>query len=446
MSGVVIFVDDETHVRLSSKQTLELAGFEVLDFDSAQPALTHLARDWSGILISDVRMPRMDGLSLLKYTQEIDPDLPVVLITGHGDIAMAVEAMRNGAYDFIEKPCAGEILVDVVKRAVEKRLLVLENRSLRSELEARQSASPLIGKSPAMERLRKTIGNLAEADADVLIFGETGAGKELVARCLHEHGPRAQQPFVAINCGAIPETIIESELFGHEQGAFTGAQQRRVGKFEYANGGTIFLDEIESMPLYLQVKLLRVLQERRIERLGSNQTIELNMRVLAATKADIKTLIEEDKFRADLFYRLNVVTVHIPPLRERLEDIPLLFHSFLLRACARYQRKLPTPSTEQIRALMLHDWPGNVRELQNAAERLVLGIADQDLDLSALTGEHTGSVSLTEHLDAYEKCLISQELSHQKGNINATYSALGIGRKTLYDKMRKHHLNGNDFR
>jgi two-component system C4-dicarboxylate transport response regulator DctD len=446
----VIVADDEEHVRRAMQQTLELAGFEAHACATAGEVLQWLSREWAGVVVTDVRMPGMDGLVLLRHALEIDPELPVVLVTGHGDIAMAVDAMQGGAYDFIEKPCPAGKLTDVVRRALEKRSLVLENRVLRRELNAQQELEALlIGRSAGMERLHKMIRNLAEIDVDVLIMGETGTGKELVARCLHEQSPRAYKPRVAVNCGALPDTLIESELFGHEPGAFTGAHRRRIGKFEYANGGTVFLDEIESMPLHLQVKLLRVLQERVIERLGSNEPIPLDVRVFAATKADLKQEVQERKFREDLLYRLNVVTVPISPLRERVEDIPLLFQHFLLRACARFGRKVPLLDSRQIERLMAHQWPGNVRELQNAADRFALECGGGEPELFGLLEDASAAgrpLNLPQRLEAYEKTLIERELIKQQGNLTATYMTLGLGRKTLYEKMRKYQLDAGDYR
>jgi two-component system, NtrC family, C4-dicarboxylate transport response regulator DctD len=447
--GPVIFVDDEQHVRRAAEQTLELAGYDVQSFDRAEQALTRISRAWPGVLVTDVKMPRMDGLTLLRRAIEVDSQVPVVLVTGHGDVSMAVQAMRDGAYDFIEKPFPAELLVDVVRRAMEKRALVLENRALRSELDGREGPeSMIIGKTVVVERLRRAIASIADTDADVLIFGETGTGKELVARCLHESSRRREKPFVAINCGAVPETIIENELFGHEPGAFTGANQRRVGKFEHSSGGTFFLDEIESMPPFLQVKLLRVLQERVIERLGSNESVNLDLRVIAATKKDLREACNEGEFREDLYYRLNVATLVIPPLRERREDIGLLFQHFLMKSCARYGREIPMVQSETLRELIAHTWPGNVRELQNVAERLVLGL-DQQFAFGLMDGAEVPqperNLTLPEQVECFEKCVIEQELLHQLGNIKATYEALGLPRKTLYDKMRKFGLNRSDY-
>ncbi len=310
----VFVVDDEKHLRITVAQTLSLAGHNPKSFDNAEHALHQLFPDWDGVVISDIRMPGMDGLAFMREALKIDRDIPVILISGHGDISMAVNAIREGAYDFLEKPFSNELLLDVVKRAQEKRRLTLENRQLRQDLEVNSIPGPrIIGKTRNMQQLLRMVSQIATLQADVLLFGETGAGKDQIARFLHEHSSRQGKNFVAINCGAVPESIIESELFGHESGAFTGAQKRRIGKFEHANGGTLFLDEIESMPLSLQVKLLRVLQERCIERLGSNELIPLDIRVIAATKVDLKQAAEAGNFREDLYYRLNVVTLEIPP-------------------------------------------------------------------------------------------------------------------------------------
>ncbi len=445
----VIFIDDEKHIRIANAQTLELAGFQVHAFERAEAALPLISHDWPGIVVSDMKMPGMSGMEFLQQAHAIDHDLPVILITGHGDIAMAVQAIRKGAYDFIEKPFAADQLVETVRRALDKRALTLENRSLRQELQAQSAPGPrIIGGTPAMQRLRATIAQLADTDADVLIHGETGTGKELVARSLHEHSRRAQHNFVAVNCGAVPENLIESELFGHEPGAFTGAKGRRVGRFEHANHGTLFLDEIESMPMAVQIHLLRVLQERAVERLGSNELVPLNLRVVAATKVDLKEASERNEFRDDLYYRLNVVTMEIPPLRDRREDIPLLFHHFLLVAGARYEREVPLPNADQIRVLLTHSWPGNVRELRNIAERYVLLGENVGYDLEQLMSGATAETAITlpQQVDCFEKSLIKQQLELQKGNLKKTMQALGIPRKTLYDKMKKYGLDKSHYK
>ncbi|MCU7845231.1 MAG: sigma-54 dependent transcriptional regulator [Candidatus Thiodiazotropha sp. (ex Monitilora ramsayi)] len=445
----VIFIDDEKHIRIANAQTLELAGYQVHALDRAETALPLLSHDWPGVVVSDLKMPGMDGMEFLQEARAVDHDLPVILITGHGDIALAVKAIQQGAYDFIEKPFPAEQLVETVKRALDKRALTLENRSLRLELEAQSAPGPrIIGQTPSIQRLRSTIAQVADTDADVLIFGETGTGKELVARSLHEHSRRRAHNFVAVNCGAVPENLIESELFGHEPGAFTGAKGRRIGRFEHANQGTLFLDEIESMPLQVQIHLLRVLQERVVERLGSNELVPLNLRVVAATKIDLKGAGERGEFREDLYYRLNVVTIEIPPLRDRREDIPLLFHHFLLLAGARYEREVPPPDGDRIRALMTHPWPGNVRELRNIAERYVLLGENVGYDLDQLLQGEVAETAITlpQQVDCFEKSLIKQQLELQKGNLKNTMEALGVPRKTLYDKMRKYGLDKSHYK
>lgn len=445
----VIFIDDEEHIRSVNSQTLELMGYDVTPLETAESALPLLTREWEGVVVTDIRLPGNSGLEFLAQVKKLDADIPVILITGHGDIAMAVQAMRDGAYDFIEKPFAAERLIDSVRRGVEKRALTLENRSLRQQVKSQNVVGPrLIGHTSAMARLRSTISQIASTQADVLVNGETGTGKEMVARLLHEHGSRSDKNFVAVNCGAVPDSLIESELFGHEAGAFTGARQRRIGKFEHANGGTLFLDEIESMPMSVQVHLLRVLQERQIERLGSNQLIPLDLRIVAASKVDLKDASAKGEFREDLYYRLNVVTLDLPPLRERREDIPLLFHHFLLVASQRYTREVPLPDSDEIRVLLTHDWPGNVRELRNIAERYVLLGEAMNYELESIMHNRDGvaAITLPQQVDCFEKALIEQELKRHSGCIKDAMEALGIPRKTLSDKMRKYGLDKKNYK
>ena len=444
-NGQVIVIDNDPHVCKAAGQALSLAGYKVTCCHSGDEATGPLSSGQIDVVVCDVKMPGMDGFALLKYVASLDSDLPVILITGHGDVSMAVEAMRQGAYDFIEKPLSSSRLIDVVGRAMEKRRLILDNRSLRAEVQRQDGLeSVILGRSPRIEDLRRTILNVADTDTDVLIIGETGTGKELVARCLHEQSRRQGKRFVAINCGAMPESIIENELFGHEPGAYTGADRLHIGKFELADGGTLFLDEIESMPLALQVRLLRVLQERSIDRLGGGDPIPLNLRVIAASKENLLQLSEQGSFRTDLYYRLNVVTIHIPPLRQRLEDIPLLFTHFLLKAAKRLERLPPELSPALREKLMRHTWPGNVRELQNVAERTVLGLPNQCEELEPHQ-ETTNSPSLREQLAAFEKCILEQELLLNKGSISQTCASLDLPRKTLYYKLKKHGLRRKDF-
>ena len=445
----VLFIDDEPHIRLANRQTLELADFEVTCLATAEEALSFLVDEWPGIIICDIRLPGIDGIRFLERVRRVDLDLPVIIITGHGDVSTAVRAMRKGAYDFIEKPYAPERLVKTVQRALEKRALTLENRHLRTELEAHSAPGPrIIGKTRQIKQLRATIAQLADTGADILVMGETGTGKELVARSLHEHSSRRSKNFVAINCGAVPESMIEDELFGHEAGSFTGAETMRIGKFEHAAGGTLFLDEIETMPLQIQVRLLRVLQERSLERLGSNTVIPLDFRVVAATKIDLRQAADRGEFREDLYYRLNVVTLEIPPLRKRRDDIPLLFHHFLLVAGHRYQREVPLPAKGQMNVLMSYNWPGNVRELRNLAERYVLLGSQFDHSLERmLSGQDSAEITgLAKQVECFERGLIEQALAANRGSIKDTMAALSLARKTLYDKMRKYNLDKSDYK
>jgi two-component system C4-dicarboxylate transport response regulator DctD len=438
---VIHLVDDDADLRHALRQSLELEGLDVICHAAASDVPDLPLRSLYGVIVSDIRMPGMDGLALMRKVLAVDPTLPVVLITGHGDVQLAVEAMRAGAYDFIEKPFPASRLFSVVERALEKRRLVLENRSLRSALDGGDDlSSRLVGRNPVIHKLRAQISAVAETDADVLITGETGAGKEVVARALHDFGPRSKANFVAINCAALPADIFESELFGHEAGAFTGAQKLRVGKMEHANGGTIFLDEIESMPLDLQAKLLRAIEGRSIERLGSNRQVPLDVRFVAATKADLS---KNPAFRTDLYYRLNVITLEIPSLRERKDDVPHLFFHLAREARARYRREIPEITPQIEAGLLAHDWPGNVRELRNVADRFVLGMWSGFEQAREATTE-TGSGSLSQRMDAFERAVIAAEIARNGGVLKPTYENLGISRKGLYEKMRRLKISGDD--
>ncbi|MBK8176858.1 MAG: sigma-54-dependent Fis family transcriptional regulator [Rhodospirillales bacterium] len=440
----VILIEDDPAVRFGVVQALELADLTVEQFESADAAFPHIHPHLPGVIVSDVRMRGMSGLELLDRAIAIDADLPVILVTGHGDIAMAVQAMRRGAYDFLEKPFASERLVSTVQRALEKRSLTFEVQDLRRKLDDREGiGSVLVGASPEMERIRRTILGLAEAVPDVLICGETGSGKELVAQCLHRFSRRRDANFVALNCGGLPETTIDSELFGHEVGAFTGAVKRRVGKMEHAAGGTVFLDEIESMPLVIQVKMLRAIQERSVERLGSNVVIDVDVRFIAATKVDLEELSDDGRFRRDLYYRVNVVRIDLPPLRERRDDIPLLFEHFVLQAATRYCRQAPVVSSEMTRKLIAHPWPGNIRELRNVADRYVLGVLGRPF---AGDDEIEPPRSLADQVDAFERMLLVEQLRRDQGNVTAASEALALPKKTLYDKIKKHGIPLDGFR
>jgi two-component system C4-dicarboxylate transport response regulator DctD len=441
----IFLIDDDRDLLRATKQTLELAGFSVSAFSAAGDALAALTPDFPGVVVSDIRMPHIDGLQLFGRVRKRDEDLPVILITGHGDIPMAVKAMQDGVYDFITKPFATDRLIQSVRRAAEKRRLVLENRALRKATEQVRDDLPLIGQTPAMERLRHTLRQIADTDVDVLVTGETGSGKEVVASLLHQWSRRASGNFVALNCGALPETVIESELFGHEPGAFTGAQKKRIGRIEHASGGTLFLDEIESMPPSTQVQMLRVLEMREVTPLGTNDVRPVDLRVVAAAKVDLGDPTQRGDFREDLYYRLNVVTISIPPLRERRDDIPLLFGYFAERAAKRFKRDVPAASASIHHHLRDHSWPGNVRELSHFAERFVLGVEQIASGPPAPIPDQGESMPLPERLERYEARIIREALDANNGDVRRTITDLGIPRKTFYDKLQRHGIVRADF-
>jgi two-component system, NtrC family, C4-dicarboxylate transport response regulator DctD len=437
----VLLIEDDPIVMLGAEQALQLVDIAVEKADSVEAALAQIDKSCPAAILSDVCLPDEDGFALLQRMRARDGEVPVILMTGHGDISMAVDAMRQGAYDFLEKPFASERLVEVVRRALEKRRLVLENRRLQA-LVASQQAFGLVGETPGMVEVRRRIAALAPTQVDILVRGETGTGKEVVARAIHEASGRSG-PFVAINCGALPEAIFESEMFGHEAGAFTGAARKRVGKLEYARGGTVFLDEIESLPMTQQVKLLRVLQERSIERLGGNQTTRIDCRFIAAAKADLKALSDSGDFRADLYYRLHVANIELAPLRERREDIPLLMAHCVHLSAERYKTAPPNLSAAQMARWLAHPWPGNVRELKNVADRLCLGL---EADAPTTDASMAPPPTLGQQMDGFEKQLLAHALSSCQGQVAQAAEQLKIPRKTMYDKLARHQLDPASFR
>lgn len=438
---LILYVDDEEDLRRAACQTLELAELPVKPFAQAETALANISRNFSGILITDIRMAGMDGLVLMRRALEIDPEFPVILVTGHGDVDLAVNSMREGAYDFLEKPYDPVRLVETARRALEKRRLTLENRALRNQVGGRDTIEArLAGRSSEMVTIRQKIRTVAETSADVLIVGDTGTGKEVAARALHRASARAEKPFVAINCAALPENLLESELFGHEAGAFPGAARARFGKFEHARGGTIFLDEIDSLSQPMQAKLLHAVQNREVTRLGSNDPVHLDVRFIAASKADLEDAAARGAFRSDLLYRLNVVTLRLPDLSERREDIPRLFVQLIEEAATRYKRPVPSVPGAVLNAISVRDWPGNVRELRNAADRFVLGL---DLDIGV--AKTKAGMTLAEQMADHERSLIAAAMTSQGGRLKDTYEALGLSRRALYEKMQKHGLARGDF-
>lgn len=452
----IMVVDDDRYLLMAIGQTLELNGYDVSTFTSPLEALDRLGEGEYAAVISDIKMPTMDGLQFLAHIKAADKELPVIMITGHGDIALAVTAIQSGAYDFLQKPVDEDVLLACLVRAMEKRQLVLENRRLSISLaEQREDLTRfygLIGNHPAMHRLYDIIKAVAAETDPVMIYGETGTGKELVARAIHEIGSRADQPFVAVNMGAMPAEMMESELFGYVKGAFTGAMQRKIGKFEYAGDGTLFLDEICSLPFSLQSKLLRVLEEKAITPLGSNTAIPVKARIVAATNKDLEQEIAKDTFRQDLYFRLNVLPIRIQPLRERKEDIPLLVE-FFRQEYSYGKMQAPAPfDAAIIKEITENPWPGNVRELRNHVRRLcILGSPEKvsstepEGKRQQIRAEDT-QMPLKEYMDRTEKEYILGCLQKNKGQVAPTYGELGISRKSFYDKINKFSIDLNMFR
>lgn len=429
----VVVVEDDDAMRSAVSQWLRLAGYDVTALATVSAALETIGPFFPGVVVTDLRLSASSGLELLADIVARDPDLPVLIMSAYGDIAQAVEAMRLGAYDFLEKPFDPERLVDMIGRACDKRTLSLQVRSLQRELDGGGIETRILGNSEAIHKVRRQILDVASTPVNVVIYGETGTGKELVARSIHDFSGRRSAPYVAVNCGAIPETLFENELFGSEQGSFTGAAKRRIGRLEYANGGTVFLDEIESMPLSMQVKLLRAIQEKTIERLGSNDPLVTDFRTIAASKVD---LARSANFRSDLYYRIGVAEIRLPPLRERQDDILFLFENFIGDIAKGYGRQLRRPSESVFRALLSKSWPGNVRELHNAAERYVLG-----LPMENYAEEPEKGRSLAERTEEFERSVIQRSLIAANGNISAVMAELNLPRRTLNEKMTRYGID-----
>ncbi len=433
----VLLIEDDAPLRAGVAASLRLDEAEVHDFDRAETALHWLHANQCDLVLCDLRLPGIDGMAMLAASRQHDPDLPVVLMTGHGDVPSAVRAIRLGAYDFIEKPFGPERLHNLVRRAAQQVQLARENRGLRSRLaDGAALSAVLCGDSAPMRTLRALVLRIAPTPVDVLVQGETGTGKELVARALHDFSERSG-PFVPVNCAALPETLIENELFGHESGAFSGAVRARVGRIEHASGGTLFLDEIEAMPAALQAKLLRVLQGREVQRLGSNELRPVDLRVVAASNRPLSALVDEGIFRADLFYRLDVASVSLPALRERREDIAPLFEYFCRGAMLRFQLAPDAPLPPLPDRLLLHAWPGNVRELKSAAERQMLGLPP--LADEAVAAPHSRSLQAT--LASLEALLIDDAMRRSNGRIDLVCDALELSQASLYRKLKQHGLS-----
>ncbi|MFK8080441.1 MAG: sigma-54-dependent transcriptional regulator [Granulosicoccus sp.] len=431
----VVLVDDERAMRESISQWLSLADCKVESFSTSQEALTQVNDKFDGVVVTDLRMPTVDGMGVLRAVMEIDRDIPVVLITGHGDVNSAVDAMQHGAYDFIEKPFQPERLLSTVKRAGEKRELVLQNRQLLQRAESGRSIEErLLGECASVRAIRQNIANFADVDVDVLIIGETGTGKEVVAHALHDFSTRKNSSFKAVDCGAIPQHLIEQALFGSSDNS------NCAGPFEQAEGGTVFLDEVTNMPAEQQIKLLRVLEQREVQRIGESTTRELNIRVLSAANASLDKHVSAGEFRNDLLFRLNTLEIRLPPLRERDDDCILLFEHFASRASANYQREVPAIGSHDITALRAHDWPGNVREVKNVAERFVLYQVEPVSNLIHLTRTSLKRTGFAQQVQAFEKSIIEYALNHCNGNISDSADYLGLPRRTLSDKLNKYDI------
>ena len=428
----VALIDDDDAFRSALAERLELEGLAVTAFGSAEAALKVVNDRFDGVVVTDLRMPGMDGRQLVERLNGLDPDLPVVMMTGHGDIAEAVDAMKRGAYDFLAKPFAPERLIETVGRALEKRALVLDNRRLAAVAADDEGSIPLSGSSRSVEALRAAIQRLADAEVDVLIEGETGSGKEAVARAIHNAGRRRLRPFVAVSCAALPDTGLESLLMGDAAGP-SGAFRRREGQIEQSHQGTLFLDEIDLAPRAAQLLLLRVLEEREILPVGAMEPHALDLRVLAATKGDPVEAVARGDLREDLYYRLNVIRLRTPPLRERREDVPLLFARFVGRVASRLGREPPPVDHAIRRRLLEHDWPGNLRELANYASQVVVCL---NPDITPARSDE----GLVQRVQTYEAELIREALTRHQGDIRQVTADLQIPRKTLYDKMARHGL------
>ncbi len=437
----ILVVDDEAIVRESLSDWLKDVGYRVFTAENGHKALEVIEKEKPGIMIADLVMPGMDGIELMKRAKAQQPGIEVIIITAYASIPTAITAMKEGAYDYIEKPFCPERAELLVKKLAEHQELVEENLSLRQRLEDHYRFENIIAKSSKMQRVIEVIKVIAKSNATVLITGESGTGKELVARAIHSQSHRRNKPFVAVSCAALPESLLESELFGHEKGSFTGAYAQKKGKFEFANGGTLFLDEVGEMSANIQVHLLRVLEEKEFARVGGNEPIKVDVRVISATNKDLRKAIEKQEFREDLYYRLNVVSIELPPLRERKEDIPLLAEHFLHKFAMENQKEITGFSPEAMEFVLDYDWPGNVRELENAVERAVILAKDSIITIADLPQENLSlaySTTPRKKLKEVERDHVLNVLRETGGNYSEAARILGISRMTLYNKAREY--------
>lgn len=442
--GRILVVDDEANAREALAELLREEGYEVETASDGRKALMLLERFDADVVLTDLKMPEIDGLELINRAREIHPNLTFVVMTAFGSIDTAVEAIKRGAENYLTKPLDLSAVTALVERALEKSLLVREAARLREQVGSRLSVPGIIGDHPSMQRVLKTVEQVANSRATVLVSGETGTGKELIAAAIHHLSNRRDKPFVRLNCAALAESLLESELFGHERGAFTGAQMRREGRFKQADGGTLFLDEISEIPLSTQVKLLRFLQERTFERVGGNETLTVDVRVIAATNRDLRKAMEANAFREDLYYRLDVVRIDLPPLRARPSDIPMLAQHFLEKYARENGREIVGFTDEAIRALLSYSWPGNVRELENAIERAVVLSNEERLGVESF--ERTNSLAHAGDLSALipgislkeiERIAIEKTLAATNGSRAKTAEILGISRRTLQYRLKE---------
>lgn len=448
MKFTILVIDDEKNIRTGLATALELDGYDVMMAADGAEGLDIALHNEIDLVITDLRMPGVSGEEVLRRVTTETPGIPVIVLTGHGTVENAVEAMRSGAYDFLTKPLNLDRLSLLVKRALQNRELVLQHRELEREIEGRKSFEHIIGKSPSIVKVFDVVKRVAPTKASVLITGESGVGKELIANALHNLSPRKDSPFIKVHCAALAETLLESELFGHEKGSFTGAVSRKRGRFELAHGGTIFLDEIGEINQAVQIKILRVLQEKKFERVGGEETLEVDVRVITATNRDLEKEIAEGRFREDLFYRLNVVCIDVPPLRERKDDLPLLISAFIKEFAEENGKKIDGVEAKARSALFAYDWPGNIRQLRNCIESAVVMtsgtvITIDDLPPSIRSIDETPSIRIPVGVTMAEaeKQVILQTLSQQNGNKSRTAEVLDIGRKTLHRKLGEYGLD-----
>jgi DNA-binding NtrC family response regulator len=445
----ILIIDDEEAIRDSFSQVLKREGYAAKTAMDGREGLEFFKQELFHVVLLDLKLPGPDGMVILSKIKEQNPETPVVIITGLATIESAVEAIKRGAFDYLAKPCSPQELRFIVRKALDSRKIFFKNIYLREELRKKTEFEMVIGKSKAMEKVLDIVRRVSPSESTVLITGESGTGKELLAREIHNHSPRKNEPFVVVDCGALVETLFESELFGHVKGSFTGAYETKHGRFEVANGGTIFLDEISNIGLNIQAKLLRVIQEREITRIGSTKPIKVDVRILAATSENLADLVGKEKFREDLFYRLSVVPIHLPPLRERKEDLPFLIDHFLQKYNKRAKKNLNSISPAVSKALVNYDWPGNIRELENTIERAVVLSMEDEIQLEDLVYHGISASTSLFHptggkyktLEEIEKAYIKTVLKAQHGNRSRAAKILGIDRKTLLTKIKKYAIH-----